>query len=175
MGAPILETARLRLRPYKLTDFEAYVTMWREPDVVRFIGGKPFTREQSWTRFLRQVGMWELMGFGFFALEDKSTGELAGEAGFHEVRRAVEPALEGSLECGWGLATRFQGKGLAEEAMRRALAWAAERADFPSRLTCLIDEDHGASQFVATKLGFAPFAHTNYNGAAVVLMERQRV
>jgi RimJ/RimL family protein N-acetyltransferase len=175
MSAPILETTRLRLGPYRLSDFDAYATMWQEPAVVRFIGGKPFTREQSWTRFLRQVGMWEMMGFGFWALEDRTTGELAGEAGFHEMRRAVEPALEGSLECGWGCATGFQGRGLAEEAMRGALAWAAGRPDLPSRLTCLIDEDHAGSQRVAEKLGFQPFAHTTYNGSAVVLMERPRL
>src|SRR5207253_2160084 len=108
--------------------------------------------------FLRQVGMWELLGFGFLVLEDKATGELAGEAGFHEMRRAVEPALEGSIECGWAVATRFRGRGLAEEAMRAALAWAADWPDFPERLTCLIDEDHTGSQRVAEKLGFQPFA-----------------
>src|SRR6185369_16733134 len=78
-----LETARLRMRPYELADFDAYAAMWQEPAVVRFIGGVPFTREQSWTRFLRQVGMWQLMGFGFFAIEDKATGAIAGECGFH--------------------------------------------------------------------------------------------
>ena len=75
-----LETPRLRLRPYRLDDFETYAAMWTEPQVVRFIGGKPMSREAAWTRFLRQVGMWRLLGFGFFALEDRESGAFVGEA-----------------------------------------------------------------------------------------------
>jgi RimJ/RimL family protein N-acetyltransferase len=44
---PTLETERLILRPHRLADFDAYVEMWADPDVVRFIGGKPFDRESS--------------------------------------------------------------------------------------------------------------------------------
>src|SRR5690349_5259513 len=110
---PVLETPRLRLRPYRLDDFESYAAMWQEPAVVRFIGGVPFTREQSWTRFLRQVGMWQLMGFGFFTIEDKATGRMAGECGFHEVRRNLTPSIEGTMETGWALIAAFQGRGIA--------------------------------------------------------------
>src|SRR3954465_218419 len=94
---PMLETTPLRRGPYRRDDFEAYARMWTEPAVVRFIGGEPFTREASWTRFLRQIGMWQLMGFGFFALEDKASGELAGECGFHDMHRAIEPSIEGTM------------------------------------------------------------------------------
>src|SRR3569833_41307 len=123
MMIPTLETERLRMRAYTLADFDDYVAMWADPEVVRFIGGTPFTREQSWTRFLRQVGLWQVMGFGFWALEDKATGEFAGECGFHEVRRAIDPSIEGTMEAGWGLTSRMQRKGLAAEAMQTALRW----------------------------------------------------
>src|SRR5690606_8311914 len=95
---PTLETERLILRPYRPEDFDAYAEMWADPDVVRFMGGKPFDREASWSRFLRQMGAWQLMGFGFFAIEEKETGVFAGEAGFHELRRDLVPSLEGTLE-----------------------------------------------------------------------------
>ncbi len=64
---PHLETARLYLRPHRSEDFEAYARMWAEPSVVRFIGGVPLSREAAWTRFARQMGLWHLLGFGFFA------------------------------------------------------------------------------------------------------------
>jgi RimJ/RimL family protein N-acetyltransferase len=96
---PTLETPRLRLRPHRLDDFDAYAAMWADPAVTRFIGGVPFTREQAWTRFLRQAGMWQQMSFGFFALEDRESGTFTGECGFHELRRDVLPAIEGTMEA----------------------------------------------------------------------------
>ncbi|MBI4922795.1 MAG: GNAT family N-acetyltransferase [Devosia nanyangense] len=170
---PTLETARLRLRPYRLEDFDDYVAMWADPAVVRFIGGVPFTREASWGRFIRQIGMWHAMGFGFFALEHRETGAYAGEAGFHEARRAITPSLEGTMECGWGLTSAMHGQGLAEEAMRAALGWAAENGK-GERLTCIVDEDNAASLRVAGKLGFREFARSAYNGTPIVLLERPR-
>ncbi len=46
-----------RLRPYRADDFESCATMWAEPEIVRFIGGKPMSREVALTRFLRQIGI----------------------------------------------------------------------------------------------------------------------
>src|SRR4051812_945036 len=117
MEIPTLETERLLLRPYSVDDFEAYAEMWADPDVVRFIGGKPLGREQSWSRLLRNSGHWQHMGFGFFAVVEKESGRLAGEAGFQELMRDITPSIEGSLEAGWGLVPSSQGWGYATEAM----------------------------------------------------------
>lgn len=170
---PTIETPRLRLRAHHPADAEAHAAMWADPAVVRFIGGAPFTREASWTRFLRQVGLWHCLGFGFFALEDRATGAFIGEAGFHDLRRDIAPSIEGTLEAGWVLARAAQGRGLAEEAMRAALAWADSHLP-PRRVTCIIRPDHAASLRVAAKLGFAAFAHASYNGAPILLLERAR-
>lgn len=169
---PTLETERLRLRPHRLSDFDAYVEMWADPDVVRFIGGKPFDREQSWSRFVRNPGMWHVMGFGFFAIEEKATGNFVGEAGFHEVRRNIVPSIEGTLEAGWALNTAGQGWGYATEAMSAAIAW-AETAFAGRRMTALIDPDNQPSVRVAKKLGFAELARTTYADKPIVLFERE--
>jgi RimJ/RimL family protein N-acetyltransferase len=170
---PTIETERLILRPHRLDDFDAYVEMWADPDVVRFIGGKPFDRESTWTRFLRHAGVWQLMGFGFFAIEEKSTGAFVGEAGFHELRRQLDPSIEGTLEAGWGLTPNVQGWGYATEAMSAAIAWADSR--FPgSRMTCIIDPDNLPSIRVATRMGFSELARTTYHEQPVALFERRR-
>jgi len=168
-----LETPRLRLRPYRADDFDSYAKMWAEPDVVRFIGGKPMSREEAWIRFLRQIGLWRYLDFGFFALEDRATGAFVGEAGFHDLRRTISPSNEGTMEAGWGLVAAMHGRGLAEEAMRAAIAW-ADRVHPGPRMTCLINVDHAASQRVAAKLGFAPYAETTYHGDPVTMLERPR-
>ena len=170
---PTLETPRLRLRAYRLDDFEAYAALWAEPAVVRFIGGLPLSREAAWIRFLRQIGVWHHLGFGFFALEDKASGALVGEAGFHDLHRAIEPSIERTMEAGWGLTGPMQGRGLAEEAMRAALAWGEEHGT-GSRFTCIIHSDNAASLHLAGKLGFTAFARALYNAHPVVLMERPR-
>ena len=168
-----LETPRLHLRPHRLDDFETYAAMWAEPQVVRFIGGKPMSREAAWTRFLRQIGLWRLLGFGFFALEDRSSGAFVGEAGFHDMRREITPSIEGALEAGWALVPAMHGRGLAAEAMRAAIAW-ADRVHPQARMTCIIQVGHAASLRVAAKLGFAPFAVTTYHGDPVTMLERPR-
>ena len=168
-----LETPRLRLRPHRLDDFETYAAMWAEPQVVRFIGGKPMSREAAWTRFLRHIGIWRYFGFGFFALEDRATGAFVGEAGFHDLRRTIVPSNEGTMEAGWVLVSAMQGRGLAEEAMRAAIVWADHVHPAP-RMTCIIQVGHAASLRVAAKLGFAPYAETTYHGDPVMMLERPR-
>ena len=168
---PTIETPRLLLRPFRREDFDTYVEMWADPDVVRFIGGKPFDREATWLRFLRQAGIWHHMGFGFFAIEEKETGQFIGEAGFHELRRAVVPSIEDSLEAGWALMPIGQGWGYATEAMGAAIQWADDA--FPGRrMTCIIDPDNLPSIRVAQRLGFTQLARTSYNGQPVIVYER---
>lgn len=170
---PTLDTPRLILRPYRLDEFEAYAAMWAEPAVTRFIGGVPISREAAWGRFLRQIGLWHHLGFGFFAVEDRATGAFIGEAGFHDLKRGLTPSIEGTMEAGWALAGAAQGKGLAEEAMRAALGW-ADAHGTGTRITCMIHPNHAASLHVAGKLGFVVFRQGAYNGHPMVLLERPR-
>jgi RimJ/RimL family protein N-acetyltransferase len=170
---PTLETPRLRLRAYRRDEFEAYAAMWQEPAVYRFIGGQPISREAAWIRFLRQIGLWQHLGFGFFAIEDRTTGQFIGEGGFHDLHRALTPSIEGTMELGYGVVPSAQGKGLVEEAMRAALAW-GDMHGTGTRYTATIHPDHAASIHVAQKLGFTEFARTTYHDSPVVLLERAR-
>jgi RimJ/RimL family protein N-acetyltransferase len=171
--APVrpIETERLILRPERLEDFDVYAAMWADPVVTRYTGGVPGTREDCWTRFLRGFGMWEQMGFGFFAIEDKATGVFLGEAGFQERKRDIVPSMEGTLETGWALVPSAHGKGLATEAVRAVLGW-ADAAHPGRRFTALIDAANNGSMRVAEKSGFRWFADTTYHGMAAVLYER---
>lgn len=169
---PTLETDRLILRSHQLDDFDAYVAMWADPAVVRYFGGKSLAREQVWIRFLRHAGLWHHLGFGFFALEDKATGAFIGEAGVHELRRDIDPPVEGTLEAGWGLVPAAHGNGLSEEAMHAVFRWADNNLP-PRRTTCIINNDNAPSLRVAQKLGFMEFARTTYHDMPVIVFERQ--
>lgn len=169
-SAPIIETPRTILRPHRLEDFDAYTVMWADPVVTRFIGGKPRTREESWMRFLRHAGLWSLLGYGFWAIEEKATGHFIGEAGFHDLKRDMEPSIEGIPEAGWALASQAHGQGLASEVVGRALAWGDETF---ARTVCIIDPENAGSLNVAAKCGYKELLRTTYHDAATILLERR--
>ena len=60
---PILETERLKLRGHRLDDFVHCSAIWADPEVTRYIGGKPLTEEECWKKWLRYAGHWALLGF----------------------------------------------------------------------------------------------------------------
>jgi RimJ/RimL family protein N-acetyltransferase len=168
---PTLETTRLWLRPYRPADFAAYGAIFADAGFMRFLGGKPLSREAAWARFLRQQGMWVAAGFGFFAIELKATGAFIGEAGCHDLKRDLTPSLEGTLEAGWGIAPAMQGQGLSEEAARAALAWAgAARPEL--RMTSIIHPENAASLRLAAKLGFIAADRATYHDSPVVILGR---
>lgn len=101
---PAIETQRLVLRGFRVEDFADSAALWADPDVTRFIGGRPSTEEESWTRFLRYLGHWSALGFGYWAVREKNSGRYVGEVGFADYRRDIEPSLGGAPEIGWVLA-----------------------------------------------------------------------
>ncbi|MBL8537787.1 MAG: GNAT family N-acetyltransferase [Hyphomonadaceae bacterium] len=167
---PVLETERLRLRGHTLADFEPCAAMWADEGVVRFISGKPSSREESWGRILRYPGMWALLGFGFWAFEEKETGRFVGEGGFGDFQRDITPPIT-APEQGWALAPWAHAKGYATEAMRAATAWGEThfgRRDF----MCIISPENTPSIRVAEKLGYREIARTTYKDAPTLMFQR---
>ncbi len=166
-----ITTDRLVMRPPARDDFEDCARLWADPDVVRHIGGKPFTREESWSRLTRYVGHWALQGYGFWALRERDTGRYAGEVGSADFKRDITPSLSGAQEMGWIIAPWAQGKGYATEAVRAALAW-NEKRFAGARLVCMISPANAPSLRVAEKCGFREYARTVYKDKEVLLLER---
>ena len=170
---PTLETERLILRPHGSRDLDDCAAMWGNPEVVRYIGGKPFTREEVWARLLRYAGHWQWLGFGFWAVEEKATGLFAGELGLAEFMRDLNPPIVGTPEVGWVLAPHAHGRGYATEAVRAALAWGDATLD-GTRMVCLIDPENAASIRVAQKCGFGRPQPLTYKNHSTLLFERLR-
>lgn len=162
---PVLETARLRLRPHEIADFEALATLWADAAVTRFIG-KPSTREESWARLLRYKGLWPLLGFGYWLVEDRETGAYLGDVGFADFHRLIDPAPPALPEIGWALSTAAHGRGVATEAATAALCW-LQRDCF-----CIIDPVNTASLRVAARLGFESKGLARYRDGNVTVLVR---
>ncbi|GAA6208600.1 GNAT family N-acetyltransferase [Cognatishimia sp. WU-CL00825] len=171
--APTLTTGRLILRAHGLDDFPDMAKMWADPDVVRYISGKPSTHPESWARFLRNIGHWEMLGFGYWLVADKTTGAFLGEVGFADFQRDMTPSFAGMPEAGWVMTTASHGKGLAQEAMQCILNW-ADATLTAQHSVCMISPDHQASIRLAEKLGFGDKALANYLGEPVLTFKRNR-
>jgi len=168
---PVLETKRLRLRGHEPRDFTEAFAMWSDPVVVRFIGGKPNTEQQVWSKQLAYAGLWTRLGFGYWAVEEKETGKFVGELGFADFKRELTPSIQGVPELGWAFVTRVHGQGYATEGVQAAIAWGDQHLK-SKRTVCMIDPENVASQRVAQKCGYQEYARTTYNGAATVLFEK---
>ncbi|MGA9979984.1 MAG: GNAT family N-acetyltransferase [Candidatus Sulfotelmatobacter sp.] len=169
---PVLETARLKLRGHRLDDFTHSAAMWADPLVTRYIGGKPLTEEEAWTKFLRYAGHWQLLGFGYWAIEEKATGNFVGELGFADYKRDLQPSLKGMPEIGWVLTSLAHGKGYATEAVRAAVAWSD--AHFRgARTACIIAPENLASIGVASKCGYRDPQPATYKGTPTILYIRE--
>jgi RimJ/RimL family protein N-acetyltransferase len=167
----MLETPRLRLRRHRAEDFAASAAMWADPIVTRYIGGKPSTQEESWSRVLRYAGHWDLCGWGYWLVEERAGGAFVGEIGFADFKRDLDPPLGELPELGWALAARAHGQGLATEGVQAALAWGDQHLRRAATV-CLIHPDNAASIRVAEKCGFHATAHTSYKGAPTILFRR---
>lgn len=172
--APTIATDRLRLRAHDTNDFENCVAMWRDPEVTRFIGGKPQTLEEIWGRLLRYAGMWSLTGKGFWVIEDRASGKFLGEVGVMDVQREMDPPFGADEpEVGWALLPSSQGQGYAGEAVTAAMAWADRELKAPM-LVCIISPENTPSIRVAEKLGFRERTRTTYHGKPTIQFERRR-
>jgi RimJ/RimL family protein N-acetyltransferase len=169
---PTLETERLILRPHKREDFEALHAMWAHPSVYKYISGRPSTREQSWARLLRYAGMWQLIGYGFWAMQEKASGRFVGELGFGNFERDIEPSFGDAPEMGWVLAPEIHGKGFGSEALAKVVAWGDAFFNH-ERALCIISPENAASQRISEKNGFRKIAETTYTEEPVWMFERR--
>ncbi len=171
MTIPVVETTRLRLRPFRRGDFPAFAAIWQEPAVTRFIGNEPRSVSKSWAALLKIAGGWALEGFGQWAVELKRDGTLIGQTGFFTALRGLGEDFDQSPEAGWVLTTTAQGQGYGLEAVRAAHAW-FDAQPFAGRTVVMIELGHGASFRIAEQLGYSPMRQVEDAGDTVMLMER---
>jgi RimJ/RimL family protein N-acetyltransferase len=170
--APTIETDRLLLRAHGEEDFAPCSAMWADPIINRYTSGKPLTPEEVWAKMLRYRGLWPMLGYGYWALEEKSSGEFVGELGFADFKRDLQPALSDMPESGWSLVSRVHGRGYASEALKAAVAWGD--VQFGTRRTCcVIDPANLASVKVAEKFGYREWRRTTYKTHDVMVYTRE--
>ena len=168
---PLIETARLRLRAHRAEDHAGCLAIWSDPEVVRYIGGQPSTTEEVWKRLLQYAGLWSLLGYGYWAVEEKAGGRYIGDIGYADFRREMQPSLQGMLEFGWVLAPQAHGQGYASEAVAAITEWG--QVHFPERrVACIIAPENLPSIRVAEKAGFHLWQQTRYHDNPTLVFTR---
>ncbi|HEX7784348.1 MAG TPA: GNAT family N-acetyltransferase [Sphingobium sp.] len=168
---PVIETQRLRLRPHRAADFPDMQALWGDARTVRFIGGHVQDAQTVWFRLLRYAGMWALLGYGFWAIEDRATGAYLGDGGLMDGRRGIA-LLDGAPEIGWALMPEAGGRGLATELAVAVTGW-ADIALKARATRCIIEPDNAASLRVAGKAGYTEIGRAALGEKAVIVLERR--
>lgn len=146
-GAEVLQTERLVLRRWRLGDACAYREMMTQPAVEATLVPGPSSLEQAGRDIAMLEGHWDLVGFSFMAVIEKSTRRLVGRVG------PWMPLGWPGLEVGWTIHPARWRRGYAAEAARGAGRWILERRPELDRLIHVIAPSNTASQGVAGKMG----------------------
>ena len=170
-SVPMLETSRLVMRGFQVADFDAWFAMTRLPAFYRYLSPAPLPAEEVWKLLLRSAGHWAVLGYGFWAVEEKASGRFVGGVGFLNLKRAIEPPLGDAPEMGWVLDPAVHGLSYASEAADAALVWASNYFG-PVRTVCIIHPDNEPSLRLAAKIGYREYARSTYHEEPIVLLER---
>ena len=142
--APVLTGKHVVLRPYRASDLDRLTQFYQSPRAA-YVGG-PQTRDKVWRELGYDAGMWSLLGFGTWAIEERSSGEFAGAVALNH------PTDYPETELGWILFESFEGKGYALEATRMAREFAFSTLAMTT-LVSYIDPDNIRSIRLAERLG----------------------
>ncbi len=148
MQVPSLETERLILRGLKLDDLEGFHEIYSDSENARFVGGVK-SRFECWEKLTSLIGIWQVRGFGRFAVEEKASGRFLGHCG------PSMPGFIDDIEINYSFSPAAQGKGYASEAAGRVLQHVYSDLGWKTAVS-LIDPANTKSENVAKRLGAKP-------------------
>ncbi len=113
-----LTTARLRLEPFRDEHLDGLNAMNSDPEVMRYLSGKPETRDETRAIIERVKARWLELGYSWWALIEQDGGAVVGAGCLQNLRREAAPLPDPAcpLEIGWRLRHDRWGLGYASEA-----------------------------------------------------------
>jgi ribosomal-protein-alanine N-acetyltransferase len=146
---PII-TERLVLRPYQPEDVaELHAVVYGDHEAMRLLGG---ARDLAGTRAAveRSMHQQELDGYSFWAVIERESGLMAGEAGLFPLADDRQ-----DIALGYALGVDFWGRGYASEAGSAVLREAFGPLGM-ARVVAITRATNFRSRRVLAKLGFIP-------------------
>jgi ribosomal-protein-alanine N-acetyltransferase len=153
MAAPILETDRLKFRPFTPDDLPLIVELHSDPAVQRYMGGTWSDQEMRATldRFVRQQAAQGHAKWAAF-LRD---GTFVGRAGVGSFPPLAAGGFGGDMEIGYCFKPAYWGDGFATEAAVAVRDWFFANTPH-DRLFGFTEPGNAASQKVLLKIGMTP-------------------
>ncbi|MET0519503.1 MAG: GNAT family N-acetyltransferase [Burkholderiaceae bacterium] len=146
----ILTTARLRLEPICDAHFDGLHALNSDAEVMRYIGGRPETPQETRAMIERVKARWAEWGYSWWSFFEQEGGALIGAGCIqHLGRDAANPH-----EIGWRLRRDRWHQGLASEAAQVMAAFAFETLAAP-QLCAVCDPENKASILVMRRLGMS--------------------
>jgi [ribosomal protein S5]-alanine N-acetyltransferase len=147
MTSPIIETARLKLRPFTTANVSDLHSLWIDPGVRKYLwDDEVISREQVASVIDESISLFEASQFGLWGVFFREDETLVGFCGywfFHDPPQ---------LQLLYGIAPREWGSGLATEAARAVIRYGFEELSF-DRIIASADAPNQASLRVMEKAG----------------------
>lgn len=155
----LIETERLLLRPLIASDLEPYAALMADAEVVRHLGGKPYTRDETARALAVMMDRFANDGYGQVAIVRKDDRRFLGRCGLlvwelpawrpTSHLQAYGPT---ETEIAWRLGRAYWGHGYATEAAAAVRDYAFATLDL-TRLISLVTPANSPSIAVARRIG----------------------
>ena len=142
---PTIETERLILRPPAAEDFDGFAAFHTDAETMTHLGGV-VSAPVAWRNMRGMAGAWALDGFSMFSVIEKASGAWIGRIG------PIHPHGWPDREVGWGLLSKYWGKGYATEAAVASMDFAFDTLGW-DKVIHTIDPLNFGSAKVAKALG----------------------
>jgi len=153
----IIETKRLRFRPWADSDAEALFKYASDPDVGPRAGWPPHQSVDESLKVIRDI----FSNGHTWALELKATGEPIGCMGYYGYGESNIGIGEEDAELGYWIAKPYWNQGLCTEALRAMIDWCFGKKGFQT-LWADFFVDNPASGRVMEKCGFRDTGAVNW-------------
>jgi len=148
-----LTTERLHLVPCMEEHLDGLYAMNSDPEVMRYLTGRPESREETRTMIERVRARWETFGYSWWSIIQVRSGEIVGAGCIQNLRRGgTEPDPDCPLEIGWRVRRDKWRQGIATEAARAMAAFAFTHLG-AGTLYAVCHPDNSSSIAVMVKLG----------------------
>lgn len=142
-----LESERLIIRDFKISDAAFYFDLFNDPDWIRFIHDKKLKSVDETATFLKKMKDSKLDGLGYFTVILKETNEAIG------VSTALKRERLEFVDIGYGFLPKARGNGYAQEATKLIIEFVRDKFNQKKVLAFTMPENKG-SQKLLQKIGF---------------------
>jgi RimJ/RimL family protein N-acetyltransferase len=158
-----LETERLVIRTFEKRDADAWLAIFTDPEVGRFLPAGPAPTMETFERALEsRREMEHAMGYAMWAVDDATTGSLIGQCGLRPAKSMDENAGS-EIDLAYHFARASWNKGYATEAAAAVLAHGLGPLRLDSIMAVVVPENVGSWR-VMEKVGMRYEGLADYYG-----------